>query len=287
RSSRQGIGFAQQHRFRPAHDELGDARAARHRKRLPSVVNEQNPDFAAIIGVDGSRRVEHGDALFQRQPRARPDLALEARRQFDRESGRDQRPLARRQDARGVVRHGGDEVQARGVFGLAARRRQTLGMRQPPEFDSDHFELSNLSPITPIKPTATMSLVICGQEITLSRVTIWTWLSAAPNSSPPAPTALATIKSQFLRSSFSRAYCKTCSVSAANPTTKRGREFLALAIVARISGFSTSVSVGGPFAVFLSFWPCACSARQSATAAAAMNTSAGSAASTAASISPA
>ena len=54
---------------------------------------------------------------------------------------------------------------------------------------------------------------------------------------------------------------------------------------ARMSGFSTSASVGGPPAPFLIFCAPAFSTRQSATAAAATKMSAGSAASTAASIS--
>ena len=73
------------------------------------------------------------------------------------------------------------------------------------------------------------------------------------------------------------------SVSAAKPTTSFGRFALRAATVARMSGFSTRLSFGLPLP-FLIFCFVS-SVRQSATAAANIATSAGSACSTAASIS--
>ena len=98
-------------------------------------------------------------------------------------------------------------------------------------------------------------------------------------------TSLATMRSQRFRASFSRAWAITSSVSAAKPTTSRGRCFFRPATLARISGFSTSPRRGGPDAPFFNFDAPAVSTRQSATAAAAMKMSAGRACSTAASIS--
>ena len=55
------------------------------------------------------------------------------------------------------------------------------------------------------KPKATSSLLICGHEITFSRVIMWTSFSDEPKTLPFGPTAFATIMSQFFLSSFSRA----------------------------------------------------------------------------------
>ena len=99
-------------------------------------------------------------------------------------------------------------------------------------------------------------------------------------------TSLATSQSQPLRSRLAVALASTSSVSAAKPTTSRGRPSARCATLRRMSGFSHSSSAGGrPEPSFFSFEPRAETTRQSATAAANTAASAGSAASTAASIS--
>src|SRR4051794_25862324 len=97
-------------------------------------------------------------------------------------------------------------------------------------------------------------------------------------------TSLATIQSQPLRASFDLALSMRCSVSAAKPITSGGRLSVSLEIVARISGFSTSWSGGMPAEVFFSFCSPSLATRQSATAAAKIAMSAGSAACTCSSI---
>ncbi len=79
----------------------------------------------------------------------------------------------------------------------------------------------------------------------------------------------------------------TLSVSAANPTTSFGRAGPEADRVARMSGFSTRVSVGGPSLPFFNFRPNTWSTRQSATAATQTAASAGRAALDASSISTA
>ena len=37
-------------------------------------IDEQNHDFAAIIGIDGSRRIQYGNAMLQSQTAARTNL---------------------------------------------------------------------------------------------------------------------------------------------------------------------------------------------------------------------
>ena len=96
-------------------------------------------------------------------------------------------------------------------------------------------------------------------------------------------TSFATIQSHPFRTRFAAACPATSSVSAANPTTSRGRIGPAADSVARISGFGTSSSAGAP-AAFFSLPTAGAATRQSATAAAHTATSAGSAAWHAASI---
>ena len=109
-------------------------------------------------------------------------------------------------------------------------------------------------------------------------------LSSPPMMPVAGETSLARIQSQPFFLSFAWAWARTSSVSAAKPMTRLGRPDLRCAIVARMSGFSTSSSVGGPLPPFLILPALTCRGRQSATAAANTATSAGSAFSTASSI---
>ncbi len=94
------------------------------------------------------------------------------------------------------------------------------------------------------------------------------------------------IQSQPLRLSLSLALVATFSVSAAKPITNCGRPVLRWAMVERMSGFSVSDNSGVAWpGFFLIFCSPAFATRQSATAAAKMATSAGSALSTALSMS--
>ena len=99
-------------------------------------------------------------------------------------------------------------------------------------------------------------------------------------------TSLATIQSAPLALRFLAAYSITFSVSAAKPITSGGRlPGRSAAMVLRMSGFSTSSSLGEALPPFLIFSEDCAATRQSATAAAKTAMSAGSAARTASSIS--
>ena len=114
-----------------------------------------------------------------------------------------------------------------------------------------------------------------------------TAFSVPPMMPVAGETSLATIQSAPLRRRLAVALATRSSVSAAKPTTRRGRSARA-ATVRRMSGFSASARAGGcPDGFFLTLEPLAEVTRQSATAAAKTAASAGSAASTAASISAA
>src|SRR5258706_12701055 len=54
--------------------QLGDALPPRQRDRLLPEVDENDPDLAAEIGVDGARAVEAGEPFAQAPAAAGPDL---------------------------------------------------------------------------------------------------------------------------------------------------------------------------------------------------------------------
>src|SRR5713226_6349932 len=66
-------------------NHLCNSHAARDPKRLLAEIDQDYADFAPIVGIDGARRVGHGDPVLGRQPRTRPDLGLEAHGQGNRE----------------------------------------------------------------------------------------------------------------------------------------------------------------------------------------------------------
>ena len=67
-------------------DHLGDAFAVGDDEVLLREVDEDDAHLAAVVGVDGAGRVEHRDALLQRQTAAGPHLRLVARRQLHEEA---------------------------------------------------------------------------------------------------------------------------------------------------------------------------------------------------------
>src|SRR5215467_8290958 len=228
-------------------------------------------NFAAVIGVDRARGIEHRDAVMQCEPRPRPDLALNPCGQREGKPGRDCGAPTRRDDDRRAGGHRGDEVEPGRVRALIGRERQIGGVREPhdPNFDLAHrLAPASVSAMRATSARATSSFDCGGHD-----------------STPCAVTRLARIQSQPLRASLALACSMMCSVSAAKPMTRRGRLRASWATVARMSGFSVSASFGDPPAPFLILFACGLAMRQSATAAANTATSAGSAFVTAASMS--
>src|SRR3954465_11941680 len=60
------------------HDHLCDPVAPPDLERLLAVVDEDHLDLAAIVRIDCARRIEHGDAVFDRKPRSGTDLGLKS-----------------------------------------------------------------------------------------------------------------------------------------------------------------------------------------------------------------
>src|SRR5215813_10268706 len=54
--------------------QLCNARAALDRERVLAEIRKDYMNFAAVIGIERAWRIEHRDAMVQRQPRARADL---------------------------------------------------------------------------------------------------------------------------------------------------------------------------------------------------------------------
>ena len=98
----------------------------------------------------------------------------------------------------------------------------------------------------PTSARATSSFDCGGHDSTPLAVTRCTVLTSPPITPLSDDTSLATIQSQPLRLSLSLALATRFSVSAAKPMTSRGRLVLRCAMVARMSGFSTSDSAGVP-----------------------------------------
>src|SRR4029077_10118197 len=69
------------------HHELRDLHAARDGESLTAVVDQNGRHFAAIIGIDGSRRVQHCHAMTKREPRTRAHLSFEPFRERQRDTG--------------------------------------------------------------------------------------------------------------------------------------------------------------------------------------------------------
>ena len=108
----------------PLDHQLGDPVAAAQLDRLDRVVVDQHHlDLAAVARVDGAGGVDDREAVARRQPGARVDQRDEAVGQRERDPGRHQRPLPRRQ------RHvdGGHQVGA-GVAGMGVRRGRQVGV---------------------------------------------------------------------------------------------------------------------------------------------------------------
>ena len=77
------------HAFVPGHYHLGDPVSVPDAEILIGEVDQDDFYLAPVVGVDGSRRVEHGDAVLGGQPAAGADLSLESDWQLNEQAGRD------------------------------------------------------------------------------------------------------------------------------------------------------------------------------------------------------
>src|SRR5580700_713416 len=70
-------------------DELCDLHAARDAKARVAQIDQDHLDLASVIAVDRTWRVEHGNAVIEREARSRAHLRFHAFGQRDRDAARD------------------------------------------------------------------------------------------------------------------------------------------------------------------------------------------------------
>jgi hypothetical protein len=78
-----------------AENHLGDTHARFDKEGLLTEVDEEDLDFAAVVGIDGAGGVEEGDAVMEGQTAAGADLGLPAKGNLQIKAGRDEEPFAR------------------------------------------------------------------------------------------------------------------------------------------------------------------------------------------------
>src|SRR5437764_769804 len=64
----------------PCHDKLCNSHAARDLEGLLAQIDQNHPNFAAVVGIYGARRIGDRDAVPRCETGTRPDLGLEAYR---------------------------------------------------------------------------------------------------------------------------------------------------------------------------------------------------------------
>src|SRR5271169_6152955 len=213
-----------------------------------AVVDENDGDLAAVIGVDRAGRIEHGNAVADSKSRRWAYLPFCPGRQCERDPGWDCRLGAGRQNNRSVGRNGCVEVETGREGALIGGQRQVGAVRQAcnPQVQDHRAAAMRSTSIC-----ATSSFDCSGQASTPRAVMRCTLLRSPPMTPDCADTSLARIQSLPLDLSLALACSTTRSVSAAKPMTSLGRLDLSFATVARMSGFSISMRCGAPPAAFL------------------------------------
>src|SRR5436305_5513215 len=278
------VRFDQFNLLVPRDHHLRDLHAARNAKRRFAEVNDDRRDFAAVVAVDRARRVEQRDAVMQRQPGARANLRFVAFRQRNDDTGRHRQARAGFQFD--IPIHCGQQIHPRGTRGSIARQRQVASACEVLN-GKLHAAFPKAVTMRAVSWRPTSALLIGGQSSTPNAVMRCTVLLSPPMMPVVGDTSLATIQSQPFFVRLACACAITSSVSAAKPMTSAGR-FARRAMVERMSGLAARwISGTLPPSRFLSLLLNILSGRQSETAAVNTATSAGKAASHAASISQA
>ena len=99
-----------------------------------AVVDHDDLEFAAIVGVDGAGRIGDGDAVLEREARAGADLDFIAFGDGDAQAGGDRVALAGGE----VEILGRDDVHAGGVGGGVGGQGQAFPVGEASNLDADH-----------------------------------------------------------------------------------------------------------------------------------------------------
>src|SRR3984957_5136429 len=118
-------------------NKLRHPHTAPYHEWLRPVVDQNDLNLAAIIGIDGPRGVQDGDAIASGKTGARPDLALVTGGKCDCNAVRDERPAPWRDFDRRIGWNRGNKIKPGGECALILRHRQIAGVRQP---DNAHLD---------------------------------------------------------------------------------------------------------------------------------------------------
>src|SRR5512146_391569 len=122
--------------------ELGDSLAGADGDRRVSQVHKQYFNFAAIVGIHRTGRIDDRKAFFERPTAARAHLALEAGGDFQSDSGRDG-GAAHRRNLKPYFNISG-EVDPGRMRALVARQRRRRGPHAPQLDNRVHGQLSEV-----------------------------------------------------------------------------------------------------------------------------------------------
>lgn len=93
--------------FTASDDGLGNPVTIMNGNRLVGQVDEDNPPFSSVIGIDSARGIQDGESVFGSQATARTNLSLITSGQRDIKAGGDKGALQRCQ-GNGGVKVGGE-----------------------------------------------------------------------------------------------------------------------------------------------------------------------------------
>jgi len=108
-------------------DHLGDPHAARYGESLFRVIDQNDLDLTAIVGVDRPGGIEKRDPMFDRKAAPGTDLGLEVLRKGDDDACGDQNPVPRMKGDRLLA--GGQKIDAARAFGHVLRKGKPFEMR--------------------------------------------------------------------------------------------------------------------------------------------------------------
>lgn len=112
------------------HHKLCNPRTPCHGKVTITKIDKQYLYLSAIIGIDGPRRIENGDAVLVGKSGARAHLSLKSRRKADGKSARNAFVRARGNHKRFVRLHRGPQIEAGRARTLGPWQFKSFAMRQ-------------------------------------------------------------------------------------------------------------------------------------------------------------
>ena len=108
-------------------DHLSDPHAARHGKSFSGVIDQNDLDLAAIIGIDRAGSVQERDAVLDRKAAPGTDLSFQMLGKGNDDPRGDKNAVPRLDRDR--VLTGGQKIDAACPFGLILRKRKPFKMR--------------------------------------------------------------------------------------------------------------------------------------------------------------